>query len=110
LVWRGGRRVTVTASVTSGEDSVDVYRVRLPVGRRARVSFAAPRGVVLRVLDHSALDVSDRSALLAKRRSPGGVTIAHRAGAARTAFVAVLHDHARARARTTPYRLSIRRP
>jgi subtilisin family serine protease len=109
FVWRGGRRVTMSASVTSAEDRVDVYRARIPAGSRARVSVTAPRGVVLRVLGSAALDVADRSALIGQRRSAGQVDIANRASVARTTFVAVLHDRRRARTRTIAYRLSIRR-
>jgi len=36
-VWRGTRRPTLRASVDAVEDPVDVYRIRVPAGRDARV-------------------------------------------------------------------------
>ena len=83
--------------------------MRLPAGACARISVAAPRGTAnLRVLDRTALGISDRNALLARSRAPGSVAVANPSRDARIVFVAVVRAP-RAESRAITYRLRVSR-
>jgi Subtilase family len=60
LLWAGGSRVHLSASVNPYEDFADVYRIRIPAHHRASMSAAArTRGVTLSVFRKGAKSIND---------------------------------------------------
>jgi subtilisin family serine protease len=110
-LWRGGRRRTIHAAVTTHDDPVDVYRIVRPAGSTLHVTLTT-RGATLRlrVLDRAALDVGDREALLGQAGATPVMRVA--AGAAptggRAAYVAVMR-RGRPSERRSAYTLTIGR-
>jgi len=113
-VWRGARGVTFRATADGWKDPADVYRVRLPAGRRVRITLTPPPGadVDLGLFSRGARSVYGRSGLLASSIRGDGRTdrVTFRARRATTAYVAVLAPRSRTqREPGVGYRLSIRR-
>jgi subtilisin family serine protease len=114
LVWRGGAGTTFTASADGWKDRSDVYRVRLPAGRRVRITLTPPPGadVDVALFSRNARTVFGRRGLLAASIRGDGRTdrITYRARRATTAYVAVLAPRSRTeREPGVTYRLAIRR-
>ncbi len=114
-VWRGGRAATLDATADGWKDPADVYRVRLPAGRRVRVTLTPPPGadVDLAVFDRSARTIGSRRGRLGLAVRGAGATdrITLRARRrATTAYVAVVAPRSRtAREPGVAYRLRISR-
>lgn len=111
-IWKGGAAKTVKASVDPVEDPVDVYRIRIPAGRRARVSLTPSSGNAdLRVYDGKAKDLTAK-ALARSSRGAGktdSVRVTNRRTRARTFYVAVIAPSITSRSFDAPYTLSLRR-
>jgi hypothetical protein len=93
LLFRGGRRVRVTALLDAYEDPADVYRIRLRPNARERIS-ADPAGsdnVALRVFGRKAKSLGAKP--LGKSARPGNrtetITLRNRSGRSREFYVAV---------------------
>jgi len=93
-LWRGGRARSIrSASVDQVEDPIDVYRVRIPARRAARIVLR-PRGgdPDLAVYRGSARTLGRRGLIAASVRGPGrtdALTIRNRGRASRLVYVAV---------------------
>ncbi|HEX6020355.1 MAG TPA: S8 family serine peptidase [Solirubrobacter sp.] len=97
------RTATVRATVTAHDDPVDVYRVRSRPGLRISL-LPLSGGADLRVLDDTALDIADRSSVLATSRRKGRRTDRATVRKRGVIFIAVTHDR-RAASRQSVYRL-----
>jgi hypothetical protein len=92
-VWRGVARQPLLASADEIEDPVDVYRIRVPARRRARVEVRTQFGDAdLFVLGGGARSLAGRPLASSTRngRATDRVTISNPSGAARRFYVAVL--------------------
>jgi hypothetical protein len=113
FVWRGRGRGRVAASVNPWEDPLDVYRIRIPAHRRARIT-AAPRvtGIRLLAFDHLATSVNDTAHQVASSQRPGRrterVTLRNRSSRAQTFYVDV-ESHGVSLSRDIHYTLRFRR-
>jgi subtilisin family serine protease len=114
-VWRGGAAVSFTASADGWKDPADVYRVRLPAGRRVRVTLTPPRDadVDVAVFDRTARSIFARRGRLGIALRGAGatdrITLRPRRTAT-TAYVAVFAPRSRtAREPGVPYRLRLSR-
>ena len=113
-IWRGARDAVLRAWVTAREDPADVYRIQRPPHSTTRITLTPTAGGAdLRVLEPTALDIADRSALLAVSRARGRgtdqVTVTNPAARWRVAYVVVTHDP-RAGLHRSRYTLSVRSP
>jgi hypothetical protein len=92
-VWRGVPRQPLLASADEIEDPVDVYRIRVPARRRARVEVRTQFGDAdLFVFSGGARTLAGRPLASSTRngRATDRVTISNPSGAARRFYVAVL--------------------
>jgi Subtilase family len=75
LLWKGGRRAHLSASVNPYEDFADVYRIRIPAHRSARVSVSVhSTGVSLRVFNGGAASINDNKHRVAYSHLSGHAT------------------------------------
>jgi hypothetical protein len=111
-LWDGGAAKTATASVDPVEDPVDVYRVRIKAGRRAKITLTPSAGNAdLRVYPGRARSLA--ATPLAKSQRPTGrpdtVHVANRTAKAATYYVAVVAPSLKARTFDAPYTLRFAR-
>jgi hypothetical protein len=112
-IWTGGKAVTLNAILDAFEDPVDVYRVRVPAGARAK-ALVRPRfgDPDLRVLRAGARDVRDRKRLVGTSTKSGtrteSVTFTNASRAAATFYVVVNVEGA-GRSLDSVYRLKLSR-
>jgi hypothetical protein len=109
-VWTGGSARTITASVDAVEDPVDVYRIRIPAGRRVAVRLTPTAGNAdLAVYDATAKGLQAKP--LAKSSKGTGKTdlvhVRNRTRKARTAYVAVLAPSLTSHSFEAPYALKV---
>ncbi len=112
-LWRGGGARTIRATADGWKDPVDVYRVRVPAGRRVRVALTPqPRADVdLRVHTRRARTVLARRGLVGQSLRGNGRTdtVAIRLRRPATVFVSVLAPRSRSdRQPGVSYRLRVR--
>ncbi len=113
-LWRGGGPRTIRARADGWKDPVDVYRVRVPAGRRVRVTLTPQPGtdVDLRVHTRRARTVLARRGLLGQSIRGDGRrdSVAVRLRRAATVFVSVLAPRSRTdREPGVSYRLRVSR-
>jgi hypothetical protein len=112
-VWTGGKATTVNAILDAFEDPVDVYRIRVPAGARAK-ALVRPRfgDPDLRVLRAGARDVRDRRRLVGSSTKSGtrteSVTFRNVTRAA-AIFYVVVNVEAAGRSLDSVYRLKVSR-
>jgi hypothetical protein len=111
-IWTGGAPRTLSASVDPVEDPVDVYRIRLGGGRRAKVSLTPSAGNAdLRAYSGKAKGLI-ATPLAKSGRGSGKTDIVHitnKAAKAATYYVAVLAPNLKTRSFDAPYALQLAR-
>jgi hypothetical protein len=111
-IWTGGASRTIGASVDPVEDPVDVYRIRIPAGKRAVVRLTPSAGNAdLAVYDRSAKSLQDKAVARSRRGSGRTDVVRVRNGSrkARTAYVAITAPSITTRSFDAQYKLKLSR-
>jgi hypothetical protein len=111
-IWRGGRKATLTALLDVFEDPSDVYRLRVPAGRKVRITVTPRYGNPdLELFDGRAKTITRTRNRVARSRHtgtrPDTVTYRNRTNRTRTMY-AVVYIDPKARTLDAGYRLTVR--